>query len=559
MAKQLLLSVAAASGLLLQACNQGSDQQGGEPPAAAPTQTPLPATPTPSAVGSPQPTPSATATPSSTPPVTTPTSTPTSTPVPTSPSASPVPTAAPSAAPPTATVAPTSTPTSTSAPSSTPTPTPTAGVTPTPVPVAGLCDGGAANDLLLLVDVSSSMSTSAGAGFAGSRLDLIKRGLAGIIDQRSSADRSGLVTYESSARLRKALDNNHAATRQALEAQIANGATNAEPGIRLAQAELASKTAGGIIIHLTDGDSNGDSETAAQEAKDAGTQFYAIAVGDGLSQQGLDSLKAQASEPKGVYYFNAVTPQEFDVALASVGSSLRGGLNLIGAGSSVAFKASDGSTQVYNEVSYRQDATTPANDSPGGDSGPLPLPPLASAGNGVDVGVARARASGAHQIDAQTASTLGEVSVSSVSVLFNGAEMLRIDGAGSRSQSRGERVTGDVPGSTRLNLESTASAEFTGVTVAGTAVPLVPPNTEIDLPGMLRLVLNEQKQFVSANTSLLAVTVARLELLNPADGSVQSEIRIGNSLSGVSCGGSLAFDQALVPTSDSVIPPAAAP
>ncbi|MFA6410484.1 MAG: VWA domain-containing protein, partial [Candidatus Buchananbacteria bacterium] len=139
------------------------------------------------------------------------------------------------------------------------------------------------------------------------------------------ADQSGLVSFSTAATLDKGLSGDHAATQAAVNALVANGATNIGDAIDLANQELGSTRAQAqsakVAILLTDGmankpNGNGSGENAADvayaktkasEAAGLGYKIFTIGLGSDINE----SMLQEIATATGASYFNA--PNQSDL------------------------------------------------------------------------------------------------------------------------------------------------------------------------------------------------------------------------------------------------------
>lgn len=156
-------------------------------------------------------------------------------------------------------------------------------------------------DVMLTLDRSGSMN---GAGMSGLKsaahafVDHMDN-FDGANDDNITASRVGLVSFADTANLDAALTHNAAALNAAITGLVANGNTNISHGIDLAQAQLAGSMAKRVMIFMSDGNPTRtnrggnpttDAIAAANAAKSAGTEIYAIGLGASISTSLLQNI-----------------------------------------------------------------------------------------------------------------------------------------------------------------------------------------------------------------------------------------------------------------------------
>lgn len=163
-------------------------------------------------------------------------------------------------------------------------------------------------DLVFAIDESGSIESE---NFA-----LVRQFVSDFVEGFSYGDngiRVGVVTFASDASNRFFL-NTYATRNEVVAAILAlpytEGGTHTDEALRAAQTEQFTAVNGdrpdapNILIVLTDGLSNGDSDAVvqAEQTRAAGIRIYAIGVGDGVNE---DELRLMSSEPQqlGVNYF----------------------------------------------------------------------------------------------------------------------------------------------------------------------------------------------------------------------------------------------------------------
>lgn len=139
--------------------------------------------------------------------------------------------------------------------------------------------------------------------------------------------RAGVVEYSDTARLIQVLSGDIGEVDRALQELIQSGGITATgAAINLAQRHLASNQRQGvnhIIIVLTDGESytGPDPIAAANAARAAGSELFAIGVGDLVNRAELEGI---ASQPSASYVFEVADFASLQAALAPVAEAVWG-------------------------------------------------------------------------------------------------------------------------------------------------------------------------------------------------------------------------------------------
>lgn len=156
-------------------------------------------------------------------------------------------------------------------------------------------------NIVLLVDVSGSMSED-------SRLPLVKRAFADMVDHLGPRDRVSIVSYASGAQVVLRPTSDRTRIKAALDTLSSGGGTNGGEGLRLAYAQArAGRIAGGInrVMVASDGDFNvGMSDTAElkryiEGEREDGVTLTTLGVGerfnDGLMETMADAGNGSAA------------------------------------------------------------------------------------------------------------------------------------------------------------------------------------------------------------------------------------------------------------------------
>jgi len=144
--------------------------------------------------------------------------------------------------------------------------------------------------LVLVLDHSGSMASN---DVSPSRLAAAKRAANTFIDQLPASARVGVVAFSTVPDVSQQPVTDHAAAREAIDSQQANGGTDTGPALQLALQMLDASKRGhapAAIVLLSDGAANLgiDPVTVASEAKHDDTPIYTVALGtpDGTISEG---------------------------------------------------------------------------------------------------------------------------------------------------------------------------------------------------------------------------------------------------------------------------------
>ncbi|OYR43399.1 MULTISPECIES: VWA domain-containing protein [unclassified Halorubrum] len=173
----------------------------------------------------------------------------------------------------------------------------------------------------LVIDTSGSMG--------GSRLDNTKSGaiqLAQTVLDANPDNLVGVTEFDSSADTVQTLTDEFDAVEDAINGLNDGGGTNAQAGVDEGQAELENCPPDErVMVVFGDGDINTD----GQAAKDAGTDIYAIGVGNAS----FDDLEDLASVPPEDYVFFATDDDAIEQVFGQVAETITVGEEIIFEGS----------------------------------------------------------------------------------------------------------------------------------------------------------------------------------------------------------------------------------
>lgn len=372
-------------------------------------------------------------------------------------------------------------------------------------------------DVMLVIDRSGSMT--------GSPLSTAIQGASLLVQSLNASDQSGLASYASAATQDQPLSGDHAATSTAIGALSAGGGTYATDALRYAREQLQSNGRAGarrIIVHLTDGVSDGTPEDEAMLARDAGIEFFAIGLGDVDYQ----ALELQASEPKDEYFFNPRNVEELAVVFDTITQNLTAPLyaRAFSAGVRATGVLSLGTGELLlNAQEFLVNDELPEQNLPGGSSAVVPVPEIDLGVLTLRLGVITASASGSVSDDQSAADTLATSEVAEVQLVVGGVPLLSVEGL-----SASASVTADMD--TGFNVDASPSA-VARIVVAGVPIPLPTlPNTTIPVPGLGSVTINEQTVIEEGGSVGMSARALRLVL-------GEDELVIGEATSLLSCDG----------------------
>ncbi len=386
---------------------------------------------------------------------------------------------------------------------------------------SGACDARGVADVMIVFDRSGSMGNGIeklGAPPAGTptRLRGTQVGTGSLLSSLAAADRAGLVSYSTTVSFDSGLTLDKVALAAKVFALVTDDDTYAAPAIRAATQELLSNGRPGarkIILHLSDGFSFGDPIVAAAEAKAAGIEFFALAIGNDprpRQAQGRDILAAQASDA--AHYIYAPTEAGLYDAFDLFGDVIR--TKQLTAKSSSTTVTGTGLLAILNlpllvnPVAYSYDESVdPPLVSAGGVSQRVTLPVQTGLIN-VNLGVIRNAATGVQTPG--TAKVTGSSLLTGVNVGLLGRPAIAAQVIG--TEATASYNAGAYSSTATL---TTVNANALGIPVAAN----VAPNTAIAVPGVLSVVLNAQPPAVVTADSIKR-SVAFAVISSPLLGSL---------------------------------------
>jgi hypothetical protein len=401
---------------------------------------------------------------------------------------------------------------------------------------AGVCDSRGAAEIMLVIDRSGSMSNGVeklGVPPAGTptRLATAKLAAVALVDRLAAADRAGLISYSGTTTLDAALGFDRTTLEAAIVGIRTDDDTYAEPAIRLATQELLTtgrESARKIIIHLSDGYSYGNPVAAAGDAKAAGIEFFAIAIGDDprtLQMQGVEILRQQASDAG--HFFHAKTSDAVYDVFDEIGSRIvTQQLDLLSQAYGVKGTGLLSPLNIpllVNKKRYEYDESkTPALRSAGGAGSTLAVPlkigTLMFGASVITDQAAGSLAGATSSAEVSSSSRITGLQLRIAGLPVLAAEVIEAKTAASK--------TGD-------SYASSGSVLTAKLKVLGLPVTVdIRPNTTVLIPLVGRLILNEQRVQAAAPQSISRyVNFAHLSLT----GLLKGELVLAHSFSGVSC------------------------
>jgi len=182
----------------------------------------------------------------------------------------------------------------------------------------GLAGGPA--DIMLVLDQSSSMSGAPLADLktAAKRfVDIIDQGTDGSLNGViANGTRVGVVKFSSGASVAQGLTTNANAVKAAIDGLSAGGGTDIGNGINTAQAQYTGANTKKMLV-MTDG-VGGNPSTAAASARAAGTEIWAI----GLGQFNITQLRSIASDPDSTHVYTTPSSSELGDIFEAIGAAI---------------------------------------------------------------------------------------------------------------------------------------------------------------------------------------------------------------------------------------------
>lgn len=388
-------------------------------------------------------------------------------------------------------------------------------------------------DIMFVIDTSNSMKNELPNG--QTRMEVARNGAVNLATQLSPDDTSGVVDFSREVTLQKGLDKNHdptsdpastAGTLNGLQIDQPNGETWTDRGIEEGHKELVDNGRAGVpnvLVLLTDGRPYPTWRTqptldAAQAAKDAGTEIFAIGV-----EAPSNIMEEIASDPDSSHFFDAKTSGDVLDAFDAIRQNLYQG-QIQGESYAVraSLEAANGQVDVHR-VNHQL--------LPPGEEGTIetvtvttsnpPLEIVADVAHGATDGETTQRTALAHAITTIERLRIRDPSTSQT--------LLSLDTL--RSESYSYASTGGA-GSWDGR---TAQAELVVQNIRRTVA--VPPNTvQIPLAGYGTLYINEQIRTQQQHASSLRVNAIHLELDTGTSPGAGADVVIGSAFTGAACG-----------------------
>jgi len=177
------------------------------------------------------------------------------------------------------------------------------------------------SDVVIVIDKSGSMTT-VDNGETETRMSLAKDAAKYFVDLLAEDDKSGLVSFASTAHLDQELTDNGSLVKAAIDALVPSGLTCISCGIEKAQVELEDngrENVTPVIVMLTDGYPTMDTDelalAAAGYSKGEGTTIFTIGIGEADQ----DLLEEIASDPT---KFSFGAPSDLDAIYEDIAGAL---------------------------------------------------------------------------------------------------------------------------------------------------------------------------------------------------------------------------------------------
>lgn len=396
---------------------------------------------------------------------------------------------------------------------------------------SGACDTRPPADVMIVFDHSGSMSNgieALGVPPPGkkTRMAAAQIGVGSLLSSFAAIDRAGLVSYSTQVSFDSPLTFDKAAVAAKVFALVKDDDTFAEPAIRAATQELLANGRPGVrkvIVHLSDGFSFGNPVAAASDAKAAGIEFYAVAIGNDprpLQATGRDILRQQASDA--AHFAFVITEQAVYDFFDLIGDQVRTrqlsarseSFNIKGTG---LLGIVNSRTLVNAQTYVYDDNRDPALVSPGGTSQVATVglnAPLL--GLALDSGTIRNSATGSQGTGAARVDALARIENLNLSLA----------GIGTTATVVQTKARATFDGSTYSSSAGlvTADAKVGNATVAVN----VARNSVIAIPGLLSITLNAQPPEVKTANSVRR-SVAFAVISSPLLGSLtlaQSSVQL---------------------------------
>ncbi len=371
-------------------------------------------------------------------------------------------------------------------------------------------------DVSLVIDRSGSMN--------GDKIQTARDGATRLVENMTTQDQSGLVSFASSATLDKSLSFDHAHTISEIGDLVAGGGTNIGSGIDLSVNDFANNgrtSARPIMIVLSDGLSSGDTIASADAAKAQGIEIFSIALGSDADHATMEAI---ASEPTEDHFFAPANTEELLVAFEELTGAVTKSA-VIAEAYNLDIRVEDPATGTSVIVDRLNQQTMPIGSSDDVANVTVPV-----AGYNISATALYAEATGQGGDSEATANAIAQVANFTIRdpsdkvILSTGL----LTAASSSMASQGD---------------ASASADGTSlasVTVDGTTMDAnVPVNTTIPLGPLGNVTLNEQNTRVVDGQAEQSVRLIHASLVA---GSATVEVTVSAARTAASCGVAPSFD-----------------
>lgn len=184
---------------------------------------------------------------------------------------------------------------------------------------------GQPRDIMLVLDRSGSMAGTPLSDLktaAKAFVDIIDENTDGMLDGAiSNGTQIGVVSFADTATLDQPLTADANDVKSSIDALTAAGSTNHEAAIVTAQAQLQGSPNSPVMIIMTDGvtTAGGNATDDAQNAQAAGTEIFAIGLGNNINQNQIESW---VSNPVSAHAFFTTNSSALQQIFEAIGAAI---------------------------------------------------------------------------------------------------------------------------------------------------------------------------------------------------------------------------------------------